>query len=209
MEQFAEHLQGLRNVDDPERQEGIKCLQQISSNILSDPSNPKFRDLNHAEIGKKLEGCQHALLLLFDVGFILSENDQRLQLKADDLSINNIQHLQDALEAENAGNTVQLNTICYCHQPLEKYISSKNLSNFKCRLCWKPLDYSRFACQNRNCIHKRITKMQFWICPSCYQQDVHITFKDTDEGRKLVFVSKLKSHINTISFVSVNIYGES
>ena len=208
MEHFAEHLQGLRNVDEPERQEGIKCLQEICSDILNDPSNPKFRDLNHADIGKKLGGCQHALLLLFDVGFTLSEDEQRLQLKADDFSIDNIRHLQDALEAENAGSTVQLNTICYCHQSLKEFISSQ-LSNFKCRLCWEPLSKSCFICWDGSCVFRRISGMQFLICPSCYQQDEHITFKDTDEGRKQVFVSKLKSHINMISFVSVNIYGES
>ena len=208
MEQFAEHLKDLRDVDDPERQEGIKYLQQICSNILNDPSNPKFQDLNHEEIGKKLEGCQHALLLLFDVGFTLSEDEQRLQLKADDVSINNIRNLQYALEAANAPNTVQISTMCYCHQPLTEINSPKKLSEYICRLCWKPLEYTSFDCQNTDCIYERITRGEFWVCPSCYQHDVNITFKDTDEGRKQFFVSKLKAHINTISYVSVNIYDE-
>ena len=205
MEQFAEHLKDLRDVDDPKRQEGIQYLQQICTNILNDPSNPKFRDLNHEEIAQKLAQCQPALILLFDVGFTLSKDNQRLQLKADDFSINNIRNLQNALEAGNATNTVQISTICYCHQPLTEINSRKKLSEYICRSCSKPLEYSSFDCQNRHCKYKRITKGGFWICPSCYQQDVYITFNDTDEGRKQVFVSKLKSHIETISFVSVNI----
>ena len=200
MDNFAEHLKDLRDVDEPERQKGIKCLQQICTKILSDPSNPKFRDLDRSEIEKKLDQCQPALLLLFDVGFIRSEDSQRFQLESDELIINNIQKLQDALEAEIAPKTVQISTICYCHQPLTEDSRGADLSSYSCHSCWKPLDKSSFDCNSGSaCIYKKTSGYTFYACPLCYQKDAQITFNDTDEGRKKVLAAKLKSNINAIS----------
>ena len=200
MEKIEEHLKDLRDVDEPKRQAGIQYLEQICNNILSDPSNPKFRDLDHSEIEKKLDQCQPALLLLFDVGFIRSEDNQRLRLESDDIIINNIQKLKDALEAENAPKTVQISMICYCHQPLKEDTDGDDLSHLKCRSCWKPLVNSSFDCNNGSaCIYKQTSGNTFWVCPSCYQQDAQITCIDTEEGRKKVFAAKLRSNINAIS----------
>lgn len=199
MEEVTEHLKDLRYVDDPERQKRIQYLQEICSSILAGPSNPKFRNLNRVEILQKLDNCQSALNILFDVGFVLSEDGERLKLGADELSINNIRKLHDALEAEKAHTTVQLSTICYCQQPLIEDISGSDLSRYKCRSCWESLSNSRFECTNESCIYKRISGQQFFVCSSCYQQDVYITFNDTDEGRNPIFEPKLRSILNVMS----------
>ena len=200
MEKIEEHLKDLRDVDEPKRQAGNQYVQQICNNILSDPSNPKFRDLDHTEIEKKLDQCQPALLLLFDVGFIRSEDNQRFQLESDEHIINNIQKLHDALEAENISKSVQISTICYCHQPLTEDSRGADLSSYSCHSCWKPLVKSSFDCNNGSaCIYKKTSGNTFYACPSCYQKDAQITYNETDEGRKKVFLAKLKSNINAIS----------
>ena len=202
MDNFAKHLKDLWNANELERHNAIKYLQQICTNILMDSSNPKFRDLNYKEIDKKLNRCQPARLLLLDVGFTICEEGERLQLQPDELTVIKIQVLQDALK--HAPITVQLSTICYCNQPLIEGTSGQDLSEYKCRSCWKPLAYSSFDCNNKSCIYKRISGQQYVVCPSCYQQDVYITSDETDEGRKLAFVSKLRSEITSTSYISIH-----
>ena len=85
MEHLDEHLKLLWDVDESDRQKAITLLQKIFAKILSDPSNPKFRDLNFAKIGKKFDRCQPALILLFDAGFTLSEDGDRLQWKLNEI----------------------------------------------------------------------------------------------------------------------------
>ena len=103
MDKFAEHLNNLWDIDESERQKGIKLLHRICGNILKDPSNRKFRDLNFVKIGKRFDHCQPALLLLFGAGFTISADTERLQLEANELTINNIRNLQSALSAKQLG----------------------------------------------------------------------------------------------------------
>ena len=100
MNQIYQHLTDLWDIDESERQKGIKLLQQICSNILADPSNLKFRDLNFAIIGEQCDECQPALLLLFDAGFTLSEDGQRLILKSNELNIVMIRIIFESLSDE-------------------------------------------------------------------------------------------------------------
>ena len=102
MNQIQDHINELCDVDEPERQKGIKLLQRICSNILADPTNPKFRDLNFAEIGQRFDQCQIALILLFDIGFSLSTNGQRLKLNNNEVNIKNIRVLDAALRAQQS-----------------------------------------------------------------------------------------------------------
>ena len=111
MDKVVEHLDNLWDVDESERRIGIKLLHKICSNILADPSNPKYRDLNFVKIGKKLDQCQPALLLLFDVGFTISANTQRLQLDVTDITIDNVRALQDALSAKQVGQLEPNNVV--------------------------------------------------------------------------------------------------
>lgn len=98
-EQFTEHLDELwdPDIDESARQKGVKLLQQICRNILKDPSNRKFRDLNFEKIGERFDQCQPALLLLFAAGFTLAEDAQRLQLDSNEENIAKITALQEAL----------------------------------------------------------------------------------------------------------------
>ena len=110
-DKLVEHLDDLWDIDESERRKGIKLLHKICSNILTDPSDPKFRDLNFVKIGKKLDQCQPALLLLFDVGFTISANAQRLQLEANEITIDNIGTLQDSLSAKQLGQLETNNVV--------------------------------------------------------------------------------------------------
>ena len=138
MDKLVEHLDDLWDIDESERQKGIKLLHRICGNILTDPSNPKFRDLNFVKIGKKLDQCQPALLLLFDVGFTISTNTQRLQLEANDITINNIRTLQEALSAKQMGqlepNNVVTKVSAYFECILYQFVSTNIIKNYFCPL---------------------------------------------------------------------------
>ena len=104
-----------------------------------------------------------------------------------------------ALNDGHFGDVVELNKLCYCLLPLTEDNSGSDLSQFKCTLCWKPLVHSSFDCMNKSCIFRRITGKRFYICPSCYQQDVKLTLNNVDGRRQQIFVSKLRADISAMS----------
>ena len=100
-------------------------------------------------------------------------------------------------------NALKLNMICYCQQPLSE-VSNESVSiGYHCRLCQKSIRYKSYDCKNGSCIYKRISGLQFWICPSCYVDGAYITTLNyTDEEWKQIFVAKLKSSISVMSYGS-------
>lgn len=100
MEHVEDHLKELWDVNESDRQKGIKLWQKICSNILTDPLNPKYRDLNFAKIGKELDTCQPALILLFDAGFALSADGHRLQWDLNKMNLVKIGAVQEGLIAK-------------------------------------------------------------------------------------------------------------
>ena len=104
-------------------------------------------------------------------------------------------------------NVRTTNMICYCQQPLSEYNSKSVQSKYQCRLCQKSFGYRSYDCNNKSCIYKTVTAMQFWICPSCYEQgeyiDINLDF--TEDEWKKIFVSKLKSDISAISYVTAHV----
>ena len=100
---------------------------------------------------------------------------------------------------EIVNDSLSLNMICYCQQLLSECDSKTVQSKYHCRLCQKSLGYKSYDCNNESCIYKRVSGLQFWICPSCYAGGAHVTLDHTQDGWKQIFVSKLKSSMRAMS----------
>ena len=83
-----------------ERTKGIKLLQRVFGNILNDPKNPKFRDINFSKIRKKLDQCRPAFALLIMAGFAQSADKERLQWEYDDMNMQQLQSVSNALDSK-------------------------------------------------------------------------------------------------------------
>lgn len=104
---------------------------------------------------------------------------------------------------EIVGDAVTLNMICYCLHVLEGINSKSILSSYSCCLCFNSLRYEIFLCRNESCIYHSIRGELFHICPSCYEKGERITLSRTEDEQKRLFVSKLRSSIRAISYISV------
>ena len=107
MEHLEQHLEELWDVDESDREKAITLLQKIFAKILIDPSNPKFRDLDFAKIKKKLDRCQPAIILLFDTGFTVSEDGDRLQWELSEINISKIRSVHEGLTAKQESHSQQ------------------------------------------------------------------------------------------------------
>ena len=58
-----------------DRNKLIKLLLKIINNIIENPSNTKYRDLNYIKIEKKFIKCPCCMDILFYCGFYKSSND--------------------------------------------------------------------------------------------------------------------------------------
>lgn len=88
----------LYNLEDEDsRNQGIKLVTQIFGNILKDPSNQKFRDLNFSKIRKRFSKCRPCLYILFSAGFSQNVDGSRLQL--DTANIITMKMLRETNEA--------------------------------------------------------------------------------------------------------------
>eukprot|EP01083_Nonionella_stella_P121025 363370_1 len=76
---ISQHLSDLSTVDTTTRTKATKLLGEICDKILSNPSEPKYHDLNLANIQKKFNQCPSAISLLYDIGFKLSNDGLRLK----------------------------------------------------------------------------------------------------------------------------------
>ena len=70
------------------------------SNLRASPTNPKFGDLNHAKITKKLSSCIPALSLLFAAGFARSADGERLKWKDTQSNRKRLADIYGALQAK-------------------------------------------------------------------------------------------------------------
>jgi len=106
MSDVAKRLVDLWEIDEAERAKGIKLLQKVYGNILANPNDPKFRDLNFSKIRKKLDQCRPAFYLLFTAGFSQSVDGQRLQWQYNNVTIKLLQTASNALNAKINGETI-------------------------------------------------------------------------------------------------------
>lgn len=171
MNKFADHMNELWDIDECDRRKGIKLLEKICSNIMSDPSNLKFRDLNFAKIGERLEQCQPALLLLFAAGFNLSADGERLQLESNESNIKNIRAVQEAIRESQISSSIDstVNKLCYCSQRLYAKLDNRRIAGWQCRCCQKHIrDIVYYSCGTRPCLYIQVTGASNLVCSECY-----------------------------------------
>jgi len=106
MSDVGMRLTALWEIDESEREKGIKLLQKVYGNILANPNDPKFRDLNFSKIRKKLDQCRPAFYLLFTAGFSQSVDGQRLQWQYNKNTIKQLQIASNALNAKLKGEDI-------------------------------------------------------------------------------------------------------
>lgn len=106
MSDVAKRLTDLWEIEESEREKGIKLLQKIYGNILANPNDPKFRDLNFSKIRKKLDKCRPAFYLLFTAGFSQSVDGQRLQWQNNNINIKSLQTASNGLNAKIKGEEI-------------------------------------------------------------------------------------------------------
>ena len=102
MSDLAKRLTDLWEIPEEDRNKGIKLLSKIYNNILNNPNDPKFRDLNFSKIRKKLDKCRPAFYLLFTAGFSQSVDGTRLQWQNNKIT-------QKLLSDANAGLIAKIN----------------------------------------------------------------------------------------------------
>jgi len=103
MSDLRKRLTALWEIEESEREKGIKLLTKVYSNILANPSDPKFRDLNFSKIRKKLDQCRPAFYLLFTAGFSQSVDGTRLQWPNNQITRKLIEKASKGLEDKIAG----------------------------------------------------------------------------------------------------------
>merc|ERR1712228_352924 len=99
-------LTDLWALPDSDRDKGVKLLNKIFSNILNNPNDLKFRDLNFSKIRAKLDKCRPAFYLLFVAGFNQSSDDSRLQWQNTKITMPLLIAAYNGLQAKLRGEDV-------------------------------------------------------------------------------------------------------
>jgi len=108
MSELAKRLDDLWEIDESEREKGIKLLNKIFSNILSNPHDQKFRDLNFSKIRQKLEKCKPAFYMLYCAGFGQSPDGSRLQWQNTTVTMKLLQAANTGLQGKISGVDVDM-----------------------------------------------------------------------------------------------------
>lgn len=222
---FDDLMNELPDIDGSDLRKGMKLLRKICSNILSDPSNPKFRDLNFSKIGERLDQCQPVLLLLFMAGFTLSADGERLQLESNESNIELIRGIQEAIgeapissnvnstecvDAIKAVHAVKgdINKLCYCARTLLFRSDSAFPMNVQmhCRRCAKELTPNIYYQCVAPCICVQATGYCNVICAECYDAKVPdnvmrnvLDFGNQREAQSQLIHNKMMVTLNRIS----------
>ena len=94
------HLNDLWNLQSNNKNKGIKLLTKIFNNILKNPNESKYSDLNHQKIRNKFDNCLPAYHLLFTAGFKDTAPyhiDSRLQLPNTETAIQILSNVNNQL----------------------------------------------------------------------------------------------------------------
>ena len=101
-------------------------------------------------------------------------------------------------------NNDQLSTpmsnLCYCKTPLVRIEEIPGWTDrcYNCCLIKPDNDQYLYVCQNEQCLYKRMSGDEFWVCQSCY--DDGNPSKDPPDGITFA-LNKLSHSISTISYV--------
>ena len=71
-------LDNLFEMQETEREKPIKLLSKILNKIITNPTEPKFGNLNFARTRSKFDKCRPGFYLLYDAGFKQSVDGKRL-----------------------------------------------------------------------------------------------------------------------------------
>eukprot|EP01083_Nonionella_stella_P274046 930049_1 len=95
---IQQHLSSLSAFDINIKTKAIKLLRKICDNIISNPTELKYQDLNFVKIHQKLNKCSPAIELLYDVGFKPSNDGLRLKCDRTGLAFQFIVQLRLSLK---------------------------------------------------------------------------------------------------------------
>eukprot|EP01084_Bolivina_argentea_P177760 307405_1 len=107
MSDASKHVSALWKLPAEDRDNGIKLLSQIFNKILSNPSEPKYSNLNLSKIRQKCDKCRPCIYLLFCAGFKESQDGSRLQWQYNNnnmsalKSVNTIIHSKPIIQPGN------------------------------------------------------------------------------------------------------------
>ena len=94
---------------------------------------------------------------------------------------------------------------CICRKSLNKYNSSAAPHGTVCRNCLKELSSNSsepiFACAASGCFYIHIANQNYIICQNCYNVENTTTFASDDMDKTEFTCNKIKSSIDTISYV--------
>eukprot|EP01084_Bolivina_argentea_P184106 317598_1 len=150
------------------QQKSIKVLKKICDNILADPSQSKYHDLNLGKIRQKLDN--HCMTLLYQIGFKKSKDGLRLKWECNDTNFNLLLHLNQRLQS-NEHNTYNDNEMKTQTQfvPDLNFNVTQEYNNDSCKHIIYQSNISMndndFKCDLSICPNlKRITKILKYYC---------------------------------------------
>eukprot|EP01084_Bolivina_argentea_P149944 261862_1 len=113
-----------------QKRNGIKLVLRIFENIVENPNEIKYRNLNANRVFKKLQQCNELRQLLLESGFKTSNDGKRLIF--DTTKTININHLKNKLkDRKNTKitdlNILESNTLCNVKQGKCKLSNCKHL----------------------------------------------------------------------------------
>ena len=103
---LTKRLTDLWALPDADRDKGVKLLNKIFTNILNNPNELKFRDLNFSKIRAKLDKCRPAFYILFVAGFNQSPDGSRLQWQNTTITMPKLIEANNGLQAKLRGESV-------------------------------------------------------------------------------------------------------
>lgn len=94
---LKDRLWELWELPEDDRKSAVATLQKIFGNILSNPDNPKFKDLNFSKIRKKFSNAKAAFYLLFTAGFSQNVDGTRLVFQYTTVNMKMLRDCNDGL----------------------------------------------------------------------------------------------------------------
>merc|ERR1719361_3275682 len=108
-------------LDSAKRTSGLKLITKIFSNVIANPKEEKYKDLNFTKIATKLEAFEPFVDLLIIGGFVISPNGERLYF--DDEKMKDLLELNKVIEVAINTNGSNL------QPPEQEMLSNHNNSN--------------------------------------------------------------------------------
>ena len=94
-----------------------------------------------------------------------------------------------------------MSNLCYCKVP---FTSVRRDPGDRCRLCCQltpDSDQLFYICSNKQCLYRRISNRQLWVCQSCYDDCNH----PNEVNDEILFVfNKLSHSVDAISYVDIS-----